>query len=299
MKRIIFEGMANGEAFNNINEYNARVKQLMDSGEFKSASSSTRVEEYETSGFIREVNDNTSCTEIPKYNGAITTTLDTAADTYDDELTRYPFMEEDEEFYLDQLVSDNADKNKDRLKEVDRILTKCWNYIDKALHNPETEKELKTEYLEDVKQIIEELTDDKEDTLETIKSINKRHQELWEEYDKRFKALDDEYNKENEKLDSQLFILKESKPVIDKLLEFYRALQLKLLLNIKESQKEECKCKECECKCEPCECNGDCTCDKEKQITDIITELIEKFPQEAADISSLFGRIFGPIRNLK
>ena len=39
MKKTIFEGIVNGEKFDNVQAYNARVNELMETGEFVEASS--------------------------------------------------------------------------------------------------------------------------------------------------------------------------------------------------------------------------------------------------------------------
>lgn len=285
MKKTIFEGTVNGEKFSNVNDYNARVKELMESGKFESASSSTRVEEYETSGLNRVCDDQscTTCTEVPTFSKNVSTTAD-----YDSELSLYPFLDEDDDF-LDRMLSSNTEINKETLKEIDRVFGKCYTYIVDMLEDKDFDLEDKEEYLDDVNDIIETIIDQKNDTLESISTLNKKHNDLSKEFDRRFKELDDEYNRETKKIDDKIFILKESKLFIDKFLDFYRNIQSEGILMKKSYSDKKKSCGKCKCGGHSGECECDNKCEKET-----VTTFTEKTPQREESLMSLFNKIFGP-----
>lgn len=301
MKRTIFEGTVNGEKFDNVQAYNARVNELIQSGELVSASTSTRVEEYNRTGYCR------TCDDTPSVEGTITTTADNlpweggyecdCCDPFeDDELSFYPYLDQDDPFYLDLLVTNHRETNKEALAEVVRVFEKCARYIIDTLEDPDTDLETKESYLEDLKEIIEDLVGDKNDTIKSIKSIDDKIEEIVEK-ERRFRQ---ECDNQIEELRDERFILTESNPVIDKFLEFYRSIQSDVILNIKHTTEKD-----------KCTCGGNCTCNKNQndldkckgvEISDnqVTTECKEVHPQlELNNLTSILDRIFSPYRGLK
>lgn len=298
MKRTIFEGTVNGEKFDNVQDYNARVKELMESGQFESASSSTRVEEYEHSGYVR------TCTDNPSLDGVLTTTADKlpwekecdcgcdcdeCACTEqlpweDDDLSFYPYLDKDDPLYLDLLVTDHRETNREALAEVSRVFEKCKRYIIDALEDPDTDIESKKNYLEDIKEIVENLAADKKDTLEAIKKVEKKAEDLEKEYKEKFLAID-----------RDRFILEESRPVIDAFLDFYRGVESDIILNIKENTHKPKLVFQ----------NRNDVNNNKKTITGvdvdnrIDTGIRESQPQRVDDLQSILDRIFGPFRGVK
>ena len=294
MKRTIFEGTVNGEKFDNVQAYNARVSELIQSGELVSASTSTRVEDYEHSGYCR------TCDDTPSVEGTLTTTADNlpwecdcteCVDPWeDDELSFYPYLDEDDPFYLDLLVTSHRETNREALNEVRRIFEKCKRYIIDAIEDKDTDLETKKNYLEDIKEIIENLADDKKDTLEAIKKVEKKAENLRKEYEERLQAID-----------RDRFLLEESRPVIDEFLDFYRSVESDVILNIKDSTEKS-----------KCTCGDKCTCEKEKDINNnnikykvvipsnqVSAECKQVHPQIETDLNSILQRIFGPFRGIK
>jgi hypothetical protein len=298
MKRTIFEGTVNGEKFDNVQAYNARVNELIQSGELVSASTSTRVEEYEHSGYCR------TCDDTPSLESTLTTTAENlpwerdctdCVDPFeDDECSFYPYLDEDDPFYLDLLVTEHHDTNVEALNEVARVFEKSKRYIIDALEDPDTDIDTKKEYLEDLKEIIEDLVGDKKSTLDSIKSIDDKITGINDELEKFHKECEDKV----EKLAKERYVLTESKPVIDAFLDFYRGVQSDTILSIKADQAK-CKCGGKECQCD--KNKNDVEKYKGVEIPDnkAVAECKEVQPQrELNDLSSILDRIFGPFKGL-
>lgn len=283
MKRTIFEGTVNGEKFDNVQDYNARVKELMESGQFESASSSTRVEEYEHSGYVRPVEDDSHC-DCGCDCDECTCTCTEQLPWEDDDLSFYPYLDEDDPLYLDVLVTDHRETNREALAEVSRVFEKCKRYIIDALEDPDTDAESKKNYLEDIKEIVENLAADKKDTLEAIKKVEKKAEDLRKEYEEKFQAID-----------RDRFILEESRPVIDAFLDFYRGVESDIILNIKENTHKPKLVFQ----------NRNDVNNNKKKIVDmdvdnrIDTGIRESQPQRVDDLQSILDRIFGPFRGVK
>lgn len=302
MKRTIFEGTVNGEKFDNVQDYNARVNELIQAGELVSASTSTRVEEYEHSGYCR------TCDDAPSVEGTLTTTADklpwecdcdcgcdcdceectcTCTEQLpweDDDLSFYPYLDKDDPLYLDVLVTDHRETNREALAEVSHVFEKCKRYIIDALEDPDTDVESKKNYLEDIKEIVENLVADKKDTLEAIKKVEKKAEDLEKEYKEKLQAID-----------RDRFILEESRPVIDAFLDFYRGVESDIILNIKENTHRPKLVFQ----------NRNDVNNNKKPIVDvdidnrIDTGIRESQPQRVDDLHSILERIFGPFRGIK
>lgn len=283
MKRTIFEGTVNGEKFDNVQDYNARVKELIESGQFESASSSTRVEEYEHSGYVRPVEDDSHC-DCGCDCDECTCTCTEQLPWEDEDLSFYPYLDEDDPLYLDILVTDHRETNREALAEVTRVFEKCKRYIIDALEDPDTDIESKKNYLEDIKEIVENLVADKKDTLEAIKKVEKKAEDLRKEYEEKFQAID-----------RDRFILEESRPVIDAFLEFYRSVEGDIILNIKENTHNPKLVFQ----------NRNDVNNNKKPIVGvdvdnrIDTGIRESQPQRVDDLQSILDRIFGPFRGIK
>jgi DNA repair exonuclease SbcCD ATPase subunit len=156
---------------------------------------------------------------------------------------------------------------------VRRIFEKCKRYIIDAIEDKDTDLETKKNYLEDIKEIIENLADDKKDTLEAIKKVEKKAENLRKEYEERLQAID-----------RDRFLLEESRPVIDEFLDFYRSVESDVILNIKDStEKSKCTC-------------GDKVVIPSNQVS---AECKQVHPQIETDLNSILQRIFGPFRGIK
>lgn len=299
MKRTIFEGTVNGEKFDNVQAYNARVNELIKAGELVSASTSTRVEEYERSGYCR------TCDDAPSVEGTLTTTAENlpwecdctnCVDPFeDDECSFYPYLDKDDPFYLDLLVTEHHDTNVEALNEVARVFEKSKRYIIDTLEDPDTDVDTKKEYLEDIKDIIEDLVGDKKCTLDSIKSIDEKIEDINDELGRFHKECEEKVNR----LAQERYVLTESKPVIDTFLDFYRGVQSDVILSIKDDQTK-CKCGEKDCQCDKNKNDVEKYKGVEISSNKVATECKEVHPQlELNNLTSILDRIFGPYRGLK
>lgn len=267
MRKTIFEGTINGEVFDSVQAYNARMNELVDAGEVVNASSNTRIEYVDC-----------DCeAECPASNTSVSTNVN----TYDEDLSFYPYMEDDDPFYLDLLVATDIDQNRAALDEVDVVLEKCLPFIVDALNDPDTTCKTKKRYLEDVKEILNSLNGDNEDTVKAKNSLLAKRSELTKAFNKvKDKYEEDIHNSLNEEI-----LLNGSFPVISRFKDFYSKVAELTENSIAE-----------------CDCNGKCDCGacKAKVEETPSAEICEVTPPKIADISTLFEHIFGyplPRRN--
>ena len=113
-KKTVFTGVINGEMFDNVQAYNARMNELVAAGiEDICASSSTEIKFEE---------DTT--------NEYTTTTTQDVATPVDEDLTIYPYMCEDDPFYLDLLVTDDPVTNQEAYAEAQKKVEKAYKAKD-------------------------------------------------------------------------------------------------------------------------------------------------------------------------
>ena len=145
MGKTIFRGTVNGETFDNVAAYNARLQELINSGEPVSASSETNV----------------NIEDEPTNDVSYTTT--TTQDIVNEDLTIYPYMCEDDPFYLDLLVTDDPVTNQEAYTEAQKVLKKCYDYtLDLVEDWCTCERET---YINDLDDILNNINDDIRDTL--------------------------------------------------------------------------------------------------------------------------------------
>ena len=262
MKRTIFEGTVNGEKFDNVASYNARVNELMQSGEFVSACSNTRVEEIDDtpqqSGFVR------SCTDDVCDCGQ-----STFASTYDEDLSFYPYCDNDDPYYLDLLVTNEPEINAEARKEMQTTFDKCYSYICDSLYDDDVDVESKKAYLEDIREIISRIKQDSKFNTGALVNIRKRR----EEAAAALKAAEERYDEEIRKLNDEESILQDAKPVIEDFLQYYSAVEAETLEALANHNATK-----------PCKC-----CDET-----IKTEVKESTPQNEWDFNKLLDVVFGP-----
>ena len=114
MKKSIFKGIINGQEFDNVNDYNARMNELMSTGQAINASTSTQVIDTDEKGEVcvkREEADPTP-DMIPVFGG-----------------TKY----ESVGAYLDDVVTDNGEENEKMLDNLERYLIDNHNLISEKL----------------------------------------------------------------------------------------------------------------------------------------------------------------------
>lgn len=239
-KKTVFTGVINGEKFDNVQAYNARMNELIAAGiEDICASSSTEIK------FEEDTTD--------KY------TTTTTQDVVDEDLTVYPYMCEDDPFYLDLLVTNDPVTNQEAYNEAQKVLEKCYKYTHDVMEdccNCE-----RKEYLDDITDIISNIKADIADNARAHDVILAKRVKLTDEFDAAIKELDNE-----------LTLLAAADKVTGMFKAYYEDVQNEMLTMIKEN-----KC-DCQCNCDDAE---------------VETTVTEKIPQTVADLSSLLKKIFG------
>lgn len=269
MKQTVFKGVINGENFSNVEDYNAKMKELIDAGVNINASSSTSIEE------ISDTNTNKTNASYTKLNK----TLD--ADML------YPFMNnhKNDKYYLDTLIVKDPQGTKNNIDNACDILSTAFKNILKYLNDHTNPVAGKKNYLDDVITIINSLADDKHFSNKALESVNAKLKDLDDEFDKIYA----EYKKTRETLSDEQYILKQSLPIINMFLDFYRDVENETIVAIKEqTTEEECNdtCNEYGCDCETCNCG---------KYDDTKVTVTETMPQkEINDINVLLKKIFGP-----
>lgn len=255
MKKTVFTGTINGQTFDNVADYNKRMMQLLDAGVEVQASSSTS---------IKEVND---------------TVKDTAASTPEDGVSLFPFFEEDADYYLDALVTPDAEKNLAIRTEMHNLLEKCYSYIMEMLLDKNIDTDEKLAYRDNIHDLIGSIEADRNNNLKCKSVIAKRREEAVAKYN----AAKAEYNEAMIKFRAEEFMVDGANPVINMLLDFYRDIEAETI-NALKNDKDQCdnhKCKRCD---DP---NKNKTIDKDK----ILCDVQELQPQTIKDVTDWFNKL--------
>lgn len=307
MKRTIFEGTVNGEKFDNVAAYNARVQELIDAGKNVQASSNTRIESMDDdivspetdinginrSGYVSTAtNDECLPWDVTCSNYE---SDDPFEDDYKDEdLSFYPYCESGDPYYLDLLVTDDSDVNKEAINEARRVFDKCYSYISSSLDNMDITVDTKKCYLEDIREILADIKRDNTNNLKALSQVKLRREEAVAEYDAQLRHLKEKHESTIASLENEELILRAAKPVIDEFRNFYSTVEAEALEAIANQQALQNTCKNCgkpknECKCDINKNKIRPTSD----VTNIKTEVKETVPQTEWDFNKLMDKIFG------
>lgn len=254
MKNVtVFQGKVNGKIYDNVVDYNAAITALLESGNTNiEATSSTSIKNVED----EVTNDcETTCTDCGECT----------CDTHDEDITFYPYMEDDDPFYLDLLVTDNKETNIDAYNEAQKQLEISYRDIVEALYNSETTLEEQKEYLADVNDIITNIKNDIVDTNAAADKINARRKNLTNEFEK----YKQNYEASLREMDVQMDILNDANRVTSMFKAFYEDVANETILSIKNKEED---------------------VDHDK-ITTVCNEIR---PQVVHDFNSLIDKIFGP-----
>ena len=243
-KKTVFVGKINGETFDNVAAYNARLQELINSGVAVEASSETKVNTVEAQP------TNTS------------TTLD-VQDTIDEDLTIYPYMCEDDPFYLDLLVTDDPVTNQEAYTEAQNVLKKCYDYTNDVV-SEWCPCDMQS-YVEDIDEILSNINDDIRDTMNAFDKVGAKR-----------KKLEESYHRELDKLNKELDILDAASRVSDMFKNYYSDVRVNVMHAI-NSYKGNCNCNNCN-----------------NHNDDVETTVTEKTPQTEFDFNKLLNVIFGP-----
>ena len=112
-KKKVFKGIINGQEFDNVNDYNARMNELMSTGQAINASTSTQVIDTDEKGEVCVKREEDPTPDmIPVFGG-----------------TKY----ESVGAYLDDVVTDNGEENEKMLDNLERYLIDNHNLISEKL----------------------------------------------------------------------------------------------------------------------------------------------------------------------
>lgn len=267
--RTIFEGTVNGEKFDNINAYNARVNQLMESGEFLSASSSTRVEDItqEVEGIKEIIEEIENLDEKPIKA-----------------VERFLPASDDSSNYIDEIML-SGDVQGEIAKLTDNLYELSQEVINNIPHN--TRHQLET-YLNAALDVYEKLIKDLKLTDAAITRKDDKIVDIENKIEK-LKEQIESLELECKKYADEVMVLDDAYQVIDTYLDFYE----KVIGEVNEAIEE--KVNKCHCNGE-CKCNGECRCGNHEdhcQCECVETDIKEVKPQRAANITKLIDEIFG------
>lgn len=254
MNKTCFKGTINGQKFDNVKDYNAKMQELLEAGVAVTASSSTTIEATpEVCSCNEAKNECCKCNVIDD----------------DEEHSYYPFMDDDDPFYLDLLVTNDSEINKEALDEVHKEFDRCYKVIINAISDKDVCVEHLKEYRLDLREIIDNVKNDKQHTLDAIKRIKNRKDEL---------------EVEMNAINSELQLLEDAKPVIKEFIDFYENVEADVINEIKSRP---CVCGK--------NCDPDCKCDCHNvSRTDKVTTTVEEAaPQKTYELSDILEHIFG------
>jgi hypothetical protein len=271
--KTIFEGTINGEKFNSVQAYNARMIELMNAGVNVDASSSTKSVD-ESSNCDRCTCDKSESTLDKAVKEIIDayTSVNKDADTEDVEVTLYPYFDEDDAYYLDTLVTHDPSVNKKNFDEVCDHITEAWSEILEFLTCDNICVCDKKEYLNDVHDIIASINNDDKANKNALNNINEQKMKAEAE----FAEAKMRYEQTISSLNDSKTVLDGATSIINLLHEFYQNVEAEGLQAIKGNP--------------VCECNSDNKC---LNKTNINTDVKEVSPQIEMELAEAFGKLFG------
>lgn len=282
--KTIFEGTINGEKFNSVQAYNARMIELMNAGKEVNASSRTKTVD-ENAGCCDRIVCDMSEEECghKELEQAVKDLVEAIEE--DIPVSIYPCFEDEDVHYLDVLVDDNIDNNVTMREALHNDFDTAWRNITEFLYCDETPIEAKKMYLNDVRDIISTVEEDKRLNITAHNSINVRRRAVVDAFDKA--KLD--YEKSMAEIDSEIIVIEDANKVINDILEFYRSVEAEGLQAVKDPNKND------NTKCKGCNCGQE---DK-NSASNINTNFKELNPQLQMDLAAAFGKLFeGLVRNV-
>lgn len=273
MSKTCFKGTINGQEFDNVRDYNAKMQELLEAGVAVTASSSTTIE---------------ATPEVCSCNEAKNECCNRQIIDESEEYSCYPYMDDDDPFYLDLLVTNDPAINAEAIVEMRKEFGRCYKAIINAISDKDVCVEHLKEYRSELREIIDNVKNDKQCTLEAIKKINNRKDEL----DRNLKHYMNEYETEMDAINSELQVLEDAKPVIKEFIDFYENLEADVINEIKSRPYNELKSRRCTCgnSCEP-DCN--CECHNVSRTDEVTTAVEEAEPQKTYELSDILEHIFG------
>ena len=251
--KTVFEGIINGEKFNTVQAYNARMIELMNSGTPIQASSSTK-----------SVADNQ-----PKD-------VNFTHHTVDEDLSYFPYFDENDPFYLDLLVTNDPNVNIEARTEMNNILNKCYTYIVNSLNDNTVTSDDKKEYLSDIRKIIKSLESDRNENKAATNNIKTKRDNAAAQ----LHEAQTVYDAIMHTCATEEQILNGADLIINDFLTFYQNVEAE---GIRAMAENKCSCGN------P---HNNCICSTKFEQPDILTAIKENYPQFTTDLCKLFNQIF-------
>ena len=271
--KTIFEGTINGEKFNTVQEYNARMIELMNAGAEVNASSRTK-SVNEASGCDRNTCDMSHDTAMDGYKRLINAICSDDEAEIAEEITLYPYFDDDEPYYLDALVDDNVESNEAIRNTVADTLNAHWSEIVEFLNCEDVCVCDKKEYLNDVHDIIASITRDRKVNTDAISKINQEQMKA----DADFAKAKMEYESTMKQLASNKAVLNGATNIINDMLNFYQVVESEGTKVVNDYNKN----------------NNNCNCtDKTCDENQIKTNVKEASPQVEMDLANALGKLWG------
>lgn len=283
MNKTIFEGTINGEKFDSVQEYNSKMLELISAGEPVDASSRTRsisekgcgIASPNACGTSRCVCDKSVKTPEEKL-------LEAICNAKDEDIvlqSMLPYFEDDEPYYLDELVGNDEDENNMILKDVHDYLDTAWEDIIEYLNSNNLKSE-KKDYLNDIHDIITNIKRDRKTNNEAFIKLKKER----EEAKRVLEEANAEYEAAMEHCDSLETVLVGASRVIEDLLGFYKNVEAEGIRIVKECEQSGC-CGECE--------NVETDCKESKPQAEL--DLTKLDLSEITDLSSAFDEVLNGV----
>ena len=269
MSKVIFSGVINGEKFDNVKDYNNRLTELLESGvEVDATSHTSRNDDFHVDNTINKNGANPGI----EYSGYLDSML-------------FPYFDDEDEYYLDQLVGDGVKYTPYTQENVAKRLEDCAMYIREFLNDKSVSTSEKSSYMGMIFELIDSLKADKANNNDAIQNVIENRNRAYKE----LQAAEESYNKIVRETNNKLDVLEAAKPIIDELIEFYRDVMTETVHAL--ANEKTCKC---DGKCDKCKCEESKTsCEQSQPEVDIVTDVKEKTKQQAYDFQSLVNMIFG------
>lgn len=259
MKKTVFKGTVNGIHFDDVRKYNEYLTKLIEAGENFSAETSTQT---------------INCDEV------VSTIANPGSEEYDVEKLLPYFGDENDEYYLDQLVTGNASTDKELLDKAVAKMQDAYAYIKTYLNDSCVSIDDKKDYVDDVLDIINAMKEDSQCNTEALEKLSRTRVNATKEYEKAIADAETEYKSTIAACDTEERVLNNANVLIDKFYKFYTDV-----LTLASKHIDDSKC-ECGGNCK--ECCGSCECGQK-----IKTEVKEKTKPQVKDLNTLFNKIFG------
>ena len=260
MKKTVFKGTVNGIHFDDVKKYNEYLTKLIEAGETFSAETSTQT---------------IDCDEVVRSSG------EEGCEEYDAEKLLPYFSDENDEYYLDQLVTGNASTDKELLDKAVAKMQNAYAYIKTYLNDSCVSTDDKKDYVDNVLDIINAMKEDSQSNTEALEKLSRTRVNATKEYEKAIADAEAEYKSTIAACDTEERVLNNANVLIDKFHEFYT----KVLTLASKHIYDESKC-ECGGNCKECTCDNKCG-------QNIKTEVKETSKQQVKDLNTLFNKIFG------